>query len=137
MPIPANFYDALVTKITPTIPIGAEYVGQVPLPFARYVEIGDSYTYFTKSAADTQARQVWTDGSFQISIFASSREQARTLGYTVMNLLDDYTVAYTDGRLMFLEPVSAIFIPEPHTGPNAPTVFHRAITFSLAEQRSI
>lgn len=137
MSIPDNLYDAIVMLIAPTIPIGAEYVGLIPLPFARYVELGDSYTYFTRSQGDARSRQVWTDGSFQVSIFASSREQARSLGRTVMRLLDDYVTTYSDGRIMFLEPVSAIFIPEPHSGPGAPTVFHRAITFSLAEQRTI
>lgn len=137
MPSNANLYDAIKALINPTVLLYAEYVARIPLPFARYVELGDSYTYFTRSTSDSQGRQVWSDGSFQISIFSSSREQCRSLGQTVASLLDDCVLTYSDARLVFMEPISAVFVPEPHTGPESATVFHRAITFSYSEQRGI
>jgi hypothetical protein len=132
-----NFYDAIVGLLSPVIRMTADYAVMIPLPFARYVELGDTYTYFTRASYDPQARQVITDSQFQLSVFATNREQARQIGRQIMNMLDDYKPTYRDGRVMYLEPVAAIFIPEPHTGPSTATVFHRAITFALTEQRGI
>lgn len=132
-----NFYDVLVALVSPVIQMTADYAGQIALPFARYVELGDTYTYFTKSDGDLKQRQVISESQFQISIFASTRDRARKLGRHVMNVIDDYATTYQDGRIMRLEPVAAIFIPEPRPGPSVPAVFHRAITFALTEQRII
>jgi hypothetical protein len=132
-----NLYDILVGLLSPILPITADYAGQISLPFARYVELGDTYEYFTRSAGDCKARQVINEAAFQLSVFASSRETARQLGRQIMTVVDDYMPTYTDGRVMHLEPVAAIFIPEPRPGPGTPTVFHRAITFHLTEQRAI
>lgn len=136
-----NIYDIIVAVLnenTPsTLAITADYAAQIALPFIRYVELGESYTYFTRSAGDKQQRQVISDGQFQLSVFAQNRETARQIGRQVMNILDDYKQTYTDGRIMYIEPISAIFIPEPRAGPSTPAVFHRAITFALTEQRGI
>lgn len=132
-----NFSDAMVALLSPIIQVAADYAGTISLPFARYVDLGDSYTYFTKSAGDPVQRQVINDTQFQISIYTVNREQARQIGRQIMDVLDDYKTSYQDGRIMALEPISAVFMPEPRSGPSTPTVFHRAIIFSLTEQRSI
>jgi len=132
-----NFYDVLVGLLSPIVQMTADYAGTIALPFARYVELGDTYTYFARSSGDPVQRQVINESAFQISIYAQGREIARQLGRQVMDVVDDYKPTYTNGRVMHLEPVSAIFIPEPRSGPSTPTVFHRAITFHLTEQRMI
>jgi hypothetical protein len=132
-----NFYDILVTLLSPVIQITADYAGSIALPFARYVELGETFTYLTASASDPNQRQVINESQFQLSIFATNREKARALGRQIMDLVDDYLATYQDGRIMHLEPIAAIFVPEPRTGPSTPTVFHRAITFTLTEQRMI
>ena len=132
-----NFYDILCGLLNPIIQMTADYAGMISLPFARYVELGETYTYFTRSATDPLARQVINESQFQLSIFASDREQTRQIGRQIMDVVDDYRSTYSDGRIMRLEPVSSMFIPEPRTGPSTPTVFHRAITFALTEQRGI
>jgi hypothetical protein len=138
MPVGAdNFYDILVGLLNPIIQMTADYAGTIALPFARYVELGETYEYFTKSASDPQQRQVINESQFQLSVYAMNRECCRQIGRQIMNVVDDYQAIYTDGRVMRIEPISAIFIPEPRTGPSTPTVFHRAITFALTEQRRI
>lgn len=132
-----NLYDVIVGLLSPLIPVTADYAGQIALPFVRYVELGDTYLYSTKSSGDPSQRQVINESSFQLSVFASNRETARKISRQIMHMIDDYKPTYQDGRVMHMEPTSAIFVPEPRTGPSTPSVFHRAITFSFTEQRTI
>ena len=138
MPIGAdNLFDALYELVNPIIPLAADYAAQIPLPFARYVSLGENYEYTTRGAPSPLARDVVVHGEFQISFFASNREVARQLSRSVMSILDDAMLYYNDGRLMYINPISAIMIPEPRTAPGGPTVFHRAVTFRFNEQRRI
>ena len=132
-----NFYDTIVALLTPIIQMTADYAGTIALPFARYVELGETYTYFAMSRDNPAQRMVISESQFELSIYAMNRELARQLGRQVMNAMDDYKAVYNDGRIMYIEPISAIFIPEPRSGPSTPTVFHRSITFALMEQRGI
>ena len=138
MPIGADdIYDIFYELINPIIPISADYAGQIPLPFARYIELGEDFEHMTRGAGSPNARQIIVHAEFQLSIFAAEREQCRQFGRQIMGILDDYTAQYIDGRLMYIEPRAAIFIPEPRTAPGSPTVFHRAITFRYNEQRTL
>lgn len=132
-----NFYDVLVALLSPIIQMTGDYTGTIALPFARYIELGDTYTYFTKSIGDPRQRQVINESQFQLSVYAQDREYCRQLSRNIMNIVDDFKPVYNDGRVMRIDPISAIFIPEPRSGPSTPTVFHRAITFALTEQRGI
>ena len=132
-----NLYDALFQLVNPIVPMTADYAGQIPLPFCRYVELGETFEFFTRSAASPLARDVINHGEFQLSVFAATREQCRQISRSLKTLLDDYQLYYNDGRLMYLNPVSAVFVPEPHTGPGSPTVFHRAVTYRYNEQRKL
>ena len=121
---------------TPTTPkIFADYAGPVAMPYVSLFEIDETDAY--QSWSRDQVITYVVDGTIQVSIFARVRLQSRDLGRAIETCLIDAPLEFADGELLEMRSLSKLFQVESDLGPDAPTIYHRILTFHYAIQRAV
>ena len=132
-----DLWDVIIAILTPVIPTYREFVAQASLPFAQVVQHGSSYTHFSRS--ESQHTCVVSEGTFEVNIYGETLHETRRIADLARTKLDLFAspIAYTDGRLMAMQPGGAVMLPELTTGPESPTVFHARILVEYSEQKTM
>jgi len=113
----------------------ADYAEQVTPPYLWFNEVGETYTYL--SPGPSNLRPFLAEGTFVLTIIATPRSLARSLGLMVSSALNDadadamtWNSAFGVYTLRFLRLMSASFLPITEIGVATPAVFARVLTFS-------
>lgn len=116
----------------------AEYAGDVPEPYLVFMEVGESYTFFTPGPGNT--RPFLADGQIMAMIYMSNRLVARQLGIAVcaaLNDADSLGMTWVNGYLKAFRMMQASFMPIPQVGPGTASVFNRVITYQYQTQGAL
>lgn len=113
----------------------SDFAAGVAMPYAVLVEGGEDDAAQSAGGGDSNLTAI-SSGQLQLSVFASSRIQARAVGRDIERALMDAPLIFDGGSLLELAVQSRSFSPEPSTSPGgAPAAFHRVILFRYAVQR--
>lgn len=121
------------TATTPKV--FADFAAGVAMPYAVFVESGEDESAQSAGGGDATLTGI-SSGQLQLSIYAATRTQARSVGRELESALIDAPLIFESGSLLELSVQSRSFSPEPSTSPGgSPASFHRVILFQYAVQR--
>jgi hypothetical protein len=130
-PCAALFGDTYQSGVSPpgVMKFFADWSGDSDIPWLVVEEVGETYEYMTRGQLG-QSPYIAT-GQSMVSIFHSSRSQARALGVAVASALDDANAVWPGfPNLMLFRLNMAKFVPITEVGPGgAATIFQRVLIF--------
>jgi hypothetical protein len=115
---------------TGTAKFFTDVMDQVPIPGCVVTEPNEEYEFMTSTTSNPETTAgvvVLVTGIHAFDIFASARQLTRTLGFYVINALNDYPFSVTNVQLMYYRMRRSSFqLPAPDLGgPAVPIIFRR------------
>jgi hypothetical protein len=118
--------------------VWSDKADQGSYPYAVVQDTSEQYVRSSNDPATGYKNTYHARGTLHVIIYAYDKAQTRLLGRQVMAALDndqsDGQLNSTEGKCLDMEPMGAQVMPPDESGPTAPNIYRRAVTFNYVQE---